>query len=112
MSAARQQPQYVHYTGPQNNAHPPPTHTHAQQPTTVSPQDTQHAPPKTTTTAVAAPRVQTAASGSGSGSGAAHAPQPVVAKGNWTKDLVQLAKTAELKYADRYSCCFICELID
>ncbi|KAJ7481016.1 hypothetical protein B0H11DRAFT_1724647 [Mycena galericulata] len=101
MSVARQA-QYVHYTGP-------PTHTHAQQQqTTVSPQDTQHAPPKTT------PRAQPAASGSGTGNGGGTGggsgttatttttaqtphPQPVVAKGNWTKDLVQLAKTAELK---------------
>ncbi|KAJ7031255.1 hypothetical protein C8F04DRAFT_960638 [Mycena alexandri] len=38
------------------------------------------------------------ASGSGSGSAPVQIqPQPVVAKGNWTKDLVQLAKTAELK---------------
>ncbi|KAJ7154165.1 hypothetical protein C8R46DRAFT_446068 [Mycena filopes] len=36
------------------------------------------------------------ASGSGNGQAPAQA-QPVVAKGNWTKDLVQLAKTAELK---------------
>jgi hypothetical protein len=26
-------------------------------------------------------------------------PSPLIATGNWTKDLVQLAKTAELKYA-------------
>ncbi|KAJ7087561.1 hypothetical protein B0H15DRAFT_842437 [Mycena belliarum] len=77
------QPQYVHYT--------PPGQPHSAPPTTVSPQDTQHAP------ANAAPkqavvRPQNAAAGTSS-----TATQPVVAKGNWTKDLVQLAKTAELK---------------
>ncbi|KAJ7739551.1 hypothetical protein B0H16DRAFT_1324868 [Mycena metata] len=44
------------------------------------------------------PVVNANASGSGSGNTPVQIqPQPVVAKGNWTKDLVQLAKTAELK---------------
>ncbi|KAJ7137966.1 hypothetical protein C8R44DRAFT_766592 [Mycena epipterygia] len=79
------QPQYVHYTGPAP-------------PTTVSPQDTQHtpAPPPPKPAASARQQGNASTSGSGSGSGST-APQPVVAKGNWTKDLVQLAKTAELK---------------
>ncbi|KAJ7685775.1 hypothetical protein DFH06DRAFT_50548 [Mycena polygramma] len=93
-----QQPQYVHYTGPQQQLQPP-----QHQPTTVSPQDTQHAPPKPV--AIAA-RTQAQVHNAGSsnigvvpsnGAGPSLQPQPVVAKGNWTKDLVQLAKTAELK---------------
>ncbi|KAJ6563715.1 hypothetical protein DFH09DRAFT_1035318 [Mycena vulgaris] len=72
------QPQYVHYTGPGQQQPAPPT--------TVSPQDTQHTPAN----AAPKPRAQNA-------SASTSATQPVVAKGNWTKDLVQLAKTAELK---------------
>ncbi|KAJ6480796.1 hypothetical protein C8R47DRAFT_1218635 [Mycena vitilis] len=93
-----QQPQYVHYTGPQQQLQPP-----QHQPMTVSPQDTQRAPPKP---AVIAPRTQAQVHNGGSsniviassnGAGPSVQTQPVVAKGNWTKDLVQLAKTAELK---------------
>ena len=84
------QPHYVHYTPP--TAHP---FTH------VAPKDTQHQPqsqpqqqpqplqqqqqPQQTQQ----PQQQ-AAQGSGSGT-------PLVATGDWTKDLVHLAKTAELK---------------
>ncbi|KAJ7643876.1 hypothetical protein FB45DRAFT_896323 [Roridomyces roridus] len=76
---------YVHYNPPNAHAH---TQIH-HQPTTVSPQDTQHVPtlkPTPTVTHRAQPIASTS-----------QAPQPVVAKGDWTKDLVQLAKTAELK---------------
>ncbi|KAJ7772872.1 hypothetical protein DFH07DRAFT_801767 [Mycena maculata] len=116
---------YVHYTPPYTPPTHPTTTSHPtttlqpqpQQPTTVSPQDTQKSTPKPAARqnqAVASGSGSNAASGSGSGNtgggnaatasgsggkngngGAAQ--QPVVAKGNWTKDLVQLAKTAELK---------------
>ncbi|KAJ7453092.1 hypothetical protein FB451DRAFT_1342568 [Mycena latifolia] len=84
MSGLHRQPQaqYVHYTGPAQQ-HPAP-------PTTVSPQDTQHTP------ANAAPKPAAVRPPNASAS-TSNTPQPVVAKGNWTKDLVQLAKTAELK---------------
>ncbi|KAJ7879026.1 hypothetical protein B0H14DRAFT_3082972 [Mycena olivaceomarginata] len=61
------QAQYVHYTGPHN------PHQNTHQPTTAQGQAQAQAQP---------PQQQPAA---------------IVAKGNWTKDLVQLAKTAELK---------------
>jgi hypothetical protein len=124
MSSGLHRPaQYVHYTGPvqaHNQGQQNVGHGQQQQPTTVSPQDTQHAPPKTHTSThthasnltATVPRAAAAAHNAGTsaastsnnntgaqGQGQAPAPQPVVAKGNWTKDLVQLAKTAELKYA-------------
>lgn len=61
------------------------------QPTTVAPSDTYNQPaaqpaqPQT-------PQQQQQASGSGAGQQA-----PLVAQGDWTKNLVHLAKTAELK---------------
>ncbi|KAJ6501868.1 hypothetical protein C8R45DRAFT_974602 [Mycena sanguinolenta] len=89
-------PQYVHYTGP-----------HQQQPATVSPLDTQRAPPKAPPPRLQPAHTNTAASSSNtinavsnpgpSTSGAQQPPATIVAKGNWTKDLVQLALTAELK---------------
>ncbi|KAJ7841761.1 hypothetical protein B0H13DRAFT_2676701 [Mycena leptocephala] len=122
MSSGLHRPaQYVHYTGPvqaHNQGQQNVGHGQQQQPTTVSPQDTQHAPPKTHTSThthasnltATVPRAAAAAHNAGTsaastsnnntgaqGQGQAPAPQPVVAKGNWTKDLVQLAKTAELK---------------
>jgi hypothetical protein len=64
-----QQAQYIHYTGPP-------------QPANVTPQ------PSSSSTV--APR-DTVVQQHGAGG-------PVIASGDWTKDLVQLAKTAELKY--------------
>ncbi|KAJ7268087.1 hypothetical protein B0H12DRAFT_1067866 [Mycena haematopus] len=84
--------QYVHYTGP-----------HHQQPATVSPLDTQRAPPKAPpqpahNNAAASSSNTSATPNTGTSTGGAQQPQPtIVAKGNWTKDLVQLALTAELK---------------
>ena len=79
------QPHYVHYT-PQT-AHP---FTH------VAPKDTQHQPqpqqqqqPQPQPQSQQ-PQQQAAAQGSGTSA-------PLVATGDWTKDLVHLAKTAELK---------------
>ncbi|KAL0946403.1 hypothetical protein HGRIS_012628 [Hohenbuehelia grisea] len=90
------QPQYVHYTGP------PSAHTQSAPNghTTIAPQDTTrqvqhqhtqqiqtnpqpHPQPSSSTAPVTSP--------SGTGS------TPLIATGDWTKDLVHLAKTAELK---------------
>ena len=76
-----QQPHYVHYTPP--TAHP---FTH------VAPKDTQHQPQSQAQQQPQQPQPQPQAA-QGSGSSA-----PLVATGDWTKDLVHLAKTAELKY--------------
>lgn len=84
--------QYVHYNP---NPHPqqqlPVTH--------VAPKDTQHKLPEQASQPIIQQKQQRSqqvasqsAQASGSGS------TPVVAKGDWTKDLVHLAKTAELKY--------------
>ncbi|KAJ7815239.1 hypothetical protein B0H14DRAFT_2603622 [Mycena olivaceomarginata] len=96
--------QYVHYTGPHN------PHQQQLHPTTVSPQDTQHAPPRrlqqqqqpqphASTSAAATINAQAGAQAQGYAQAQSPQQQPaaIVAKGNWTKDLVQLAKTAELK---------------
>ena len=81
------QPHYVHYTPPTAN---PFTH--------VAPNDTQHQPqsqpqqlpqPQPQPTQPQPPQQQ-AAQGSSTSA-------PLVATGDWTKDLVHLAKTAELK---------------
>ncbi|RXW14967.1 hypothetical protein EST38_g10883 [Candolleomyces aberdarensis] len=112
-----QQPQYVHYAGPSNAAphpylqnvamiqaqpqHMP--HILHYQPQGV-PQQHQHQP-QHIPAQVAAPapmqqisQPQTSAQASGSASGVPGAANgPVVAQGDWTKDLVQLAKQAELK---------------
>ena len=73
----QQHPQYVHYTGPtvqviNSNAG-------------VSPQDTTHQPQQN--------QQQQQAAGLIPGGST-----PLVATGDWTKDLIHLAKTAELKY--------------
>lgn len=76
------QPHYVHYTPP--TAHP---FTH------VAPKDTQHQPqsqPQQQPQQQQQQPQQQAAQGSGTS-------VPLVATGDWTKDLVHLAKTAELK---------------
>ncbi|KAJ7143210.1 hypothetical protein C8R43DRAFT_579609 [Mycena crocata] len=86
------QPQYVHYTAPQQQQQAPPT--------TVSPQDTQHTPAPAPQSALPPPKpaqIQAQRAGNSNASASTSTAQPVVAKGNWTKDLVQLAKTAELK---------------
>jgi hypothetical protein len=80
-----QQPHYVHYSPP--TAHP---FTH------VAPKDTQHQPQPQPQQQTQAPQQQ-AAQGSSSSA-------PLVATGDWTKDLVQLAKTAELKYVFFHLC--------
>ncbi|KAF9532815.1 hypothetical protein CPB83DRAFT_758687 [Crepidotus variabilis] len=84
---------FLHYTPPgapqqhpQVQQHQPVTH--------VAPKDTQRLPPPVQAAAaapavVAQPIASTSAQPQPAG--------PVVAKGDWTKDLVQLAKTAELK---------------
>ena len=86
------QPHYVHYTPP--TAHP---FTH------VAPKDTQHQPlNQSQPQQQPPPQPQQqpqpqAAQGSGTSA-------PLVATGDWTKDLVHLAKTAELK------CVFIIDI--
>ncbi|PPQ72427.1 hypothetical protein CVT26_003790 [Gymnopilus dilepis] len=80
--------------------------------THVAPRDTQHAQPQAqpqvqqqqqqqptaSTSAVQQPQQQPQTSGSASGSGSAtNNNGPIIARGDWTKELVQLAKTAELK---------------
>ena len=80
----QQHQQYVHYTPP-----PPLPFTH------VAPKDTQHQP-QSQSQPQQQPQIQPqqpqqqAAQGSGTSA-------PLVATGDWTKDLVHLAKTAELK---------------
>jgi hypothetical protein len=69
-----QQPQYVHYTGPPGTQLQPQVMNGN---VGVSPQDTTHQPQS---------------QGIGMAGGV-----PLVATGDWTKDLVHLAKTAELK---------------
>lgn len=80
------QPHYVHYT--------PPT---ALPFTHVAPKDTQHQPqsqaqPQPQPQQPQPQQLQQQQAAQGSGSSA-----PLVATGDWTKDLVHLAKTAELK---------------
>ncbi len=83
---------FLHYTPPGVHHHHHQLH---QQPplniTHVAPKDTQTQSVQghqqsTTAVVVAAPSTSAQASG------------PVIAKGDWTKDLVHLAKTAELKW--------------
>ena len=73
-------PHYVHYTPP--TAHP---FTH------VAPKDTQHQP-QSQPQPQPQPQQPQQQAAQGSGPSA-----PLVATGDWTKDLVHLAKTAELK---------------
>ncbi|KAF8205482.1 hypothetical protein K438DRAFT_1963925 [Mycena galopus ATCC 62051] len=107
---ASAQAQYVHYT-------PQVQHNHNHQPATVSPLDTQrapqthhpqrtiqpqpavhpHTPPTASTSSGGTPNPHANANAAASTSGTQQQPQTIVAKGNWTKDLVQLALTAELK---------------
>jgi len=85
-----QHPQYVHYTGPpgtqftvtpqDTTRQPPPQF---QQPVQSEQQQVQQATGSTSTTSISSATTQTSA---------------IVATGDWTKDLVHLAKTAELKY--------------
>jgi hypothetical protein len=78
-----QQPQYVHYTGPPGSQ------------LTVAPQDTTRQPQATPQPpAQQQPQQQNAVAGPSTGAQSS----PLVATGDWTKDLVHLAKTAELKY--------------
>jgi len=92
---------FLHYTPPGVHHH----HHHQlhQQPplniTHVAPKDTQTQSvqghqPSTTAVVVAAPSPSAQPSG------------PVIAKGDWTKDLVHLAKTAELKCDPSLFCCY------
>ncbi|KAF8065321.1 hypothetical protein FPV67DRAFT_178613 [Lyophyllum atratum] len=78
------QPQYVHYTGPPG--------THLQAPIVngnagIAPQDTTHQPQQQ-------PQHLQPSQSAGPATGTS---TPLVATGDWTKDLVHLAKTAELK---------------
>ncbi|KAJ7892258.1 hypothetical protein B0H14DRAFT_3688412 [Mycena olivaceomarginata] len=90
--------QYVHYTGPHN------PHQQQLHPTTVSPQDTQHAPPRrlqqqqqpqphASTSAAATINAQAGAQAQGYAQAQSPQQQPaaIVAKGNWTKDLLHTA---------------------
>ncbi|KAF9446410.1 hypothetical protein P691DRAFT_673687 [Macrolepiota fuliginosa MF-IS2] len=84
-----QQPQYVHYTGPPG----------AQ--LTVAPQDTTRQPQPTRQSSQQPAQQQhpsppTVGTSAATASSSAQA-LPLVATGDWTKDLVQLAKNAELK---------------
>ena len=84
--------QYVHYNpNPHPQQQPPVTH--------VALKDTQHKvpeqPPQPTQQKQQRSQ-QATASQPAQASGSSNT--PVVAKGDWTKDLVHLAKTAELKY--------------
>jgi hypothetical protein len=93
-----QQPQYVHYTGPPG----------AQ--LTIAPQDTTRQPQSTPQPAQPtqfeqsphqqAQQAQPPSAGTSAAASASTNAQstPLVATGDWTKDLVHLAKTAELKY--------------
>ncbi|KAJ2923224.1 hypothetical protein H1R20_g13871, partial [Candolleomyces eurysporus] len=125
-----QQPQYVHYAGPSNAA----PHPYLQNVAMIQAQPQhmphilhyqpqgvpqQHQPqPQHIPAQVAAPapmqqvsQPQTSGQASGSASGMPSATNgPVVAQGDWTKDLVQLAKQAELKYVlDFYHFIFFLE---
>ncbi|KAJ7202410.1 hypothetical protein GGX14DRAFT_699229 [Mycena pura] len=97
------QPQYVYYTGPVPQQQQQQQHAVAPSVTTVSPQDTQHTPAMPMAVAPPPPPLPlplpppAASAPPPAPAPAPSVPQPVVAKGNWTKDLVQLAKTAELK---------------
>lgn len=76
------QPRYVHYNPP--NAHaPPPVNT-----TTIAPKDTTKQPP---------PQIQQPQQPQSNNGANAGTSVPLIATGDWTKDLVHLAKTAELK---------------
>lgn len=89
-----QQPQYVHYTGPpgtqltvapqDTTRQPQPTPQPPQQPAQQQQSPQQQAQHPTNNTNPAGPSTSAQAT-------------PLVATGDWTKDLVHLAKTAELK---------------
>jgi len=85
-----QQPQYVHYTGPPGTQF------------TVTPQDTTRQPPPQFQQQIQSEQQQvpqTAGSTSATpASSATTQTSAIVASGDWTKDLIHLAKTAELKY--------------
>ncbi|KAF7778443.1 hypothetical protein Agabi119p4_2788 [Agaricus bisporus var. burnettii] len=78
-----QQPQYVHYTGPPGSQ------------LTVAPQDTTRQPPQPP--AQQQPQQPTTTANAVAGPSTSAPTTPLVATGDWTKDLVHLAKTAELK---------------
>ncbi|KXN91449.1 hypothetical protein AN958_00711 [Leucoagaricus sp. SymC.cos] len=90
-----QQPQYVHYTGPPGSQ------------LTVAPQDTTRQTPQTPQPSQPTQfeqhsqhqQVQQPVAGTSTAASASTGAQPIplVATGDWTKDLVHLAKTAELK---------------
>ncbi|KAG6888147.1 hypothetical protein C0995_010316 [Termitomyces sp. Mi166 len=74
------QPQYVHYTGPPGTAIPAQI---INGNIGIAPQDTTHHPHTPQSQSQPQPQASTST--------------PLVATGDWTKDLVHLAKTAELK---------------
>jgi len=84
-----QHPQYVHYTGPPGAQF------------TVTPQDTTRQPPPQFQQPIQSEQQQvqqTAGSSTTPVSSATTQTSAIVATGDWTKDLIHLAKTAELKY--------------
>ena len=99
------QTHYVHYN-PTPQVPPPPPQQQHQVITHVAPKDTQRQTvmhqqqqqQQQHYTAQGSVAGGAQASGSGTTSAAVPTAAPLVAKGDWTKDLVQLAKTAELKY--------------
>jgi len=95
-----QHPQYVHYTGPpgtqfhvihRDTTRQPPLQ--LQQPVQSEQQQVQQAAGSTSTTPVSSATTQTSA---------------IVATGDWTQNLVHLAKTAELKYVSIRLCFTTC----
>ena len=81
----QQHQQYVHYTPP-----PPLPFTH------VAPKDTQHQP-QSQSQPQQQPQIQPQQPQQQAAQGSSSTSAPLVATGDWTKDLVHLAKTAELK---------------
>lgn len=87
-----QQPQYVHYTGPPGSQ------------LTVAPQDTTRQPQSTPQPSQQPAQQQSPQQHEQQGrqpvasTSTSTQSAPLVATGDWTKDLVHLAKTAELKY--------------
>ncbi|KAF4608293.1 hypothetical protein EYR40_000637 [Pleurotus pulmonarius] len=85
------QPRYVHYNPP--NAHaPPPVNT-----TTIAPQDTTKQPPPQVQQPQQPQQTQQHQQPQSNNGANAGTSVPLIATGDWTKDLVHLAKTAELK---------------
>jgi hypothetical protein len=83
---------FLHYTPPGVQHHPQPQHhPHQLNITHVAPNDTQAQSIQPTVVVPQHPVASTSAQA------AASTPAAIIAKGDWTKDLVQLAKTAELK---------------